>query len=176
MRLSRGREPGTNPEEGNGKPPLRSAKKTNMTTNLNISAMVLDGETLRPKGTLSATGEEQGMRPNRATPNDVMAPNPSGRVITDESRLEKRVLSCKTRDKIGTWNVRSMYDGKLDIVLSEMSRTGIALLGISELRWIGKGHLQSGEYRILYSGHDSRKKNGVAVICNKRICIRIQSY
>ena len=60
-----------------------------------------------------------------------------------------------------------MYQGKLDIVKAEMSRIGIEVLGISELKWTGLGHFNTGDYHIYYSGHASHKANGVAFICNK---------
>ncbi|XP_068083183.1 craniofacial development protein 2-like, partial [Anabrus simplex] len=76
---------------------------------------------------------------------------------------------CKEQYCLGTWNVRSMYQGKLDIVKREMKRLGIDILGISEVRWIGIGEFATGEYMVYYSGHENQKKNGVALIVSNRV-------
>ena len=52
-----------------------------------------------------------------------------------------------------------MYQGKLDIVKREMTRTGIDLLGVSELRWVGRGHFKSADHTVIYLGHKTIKTN-----------------
>jgi hypothetical protein len=54
--------------------------------------------------------------------------------------------------KFGTWNVRSIYEGKLDIVIKEMTRIDLEILGISELRWVGKGHFKTQECMYVRGG------------------------
>ena len=54
-----------------------------------------------------------------------------------------KVRFCKEQYCIGTWNVRSMSQGKLEVVKQEMTRVNINILGISELRWTGKGEFNS---------------------------------
>ena len=71
--------------------------------------------------------------------------------------------------RIGTWNVRTMNNRNLEVVKREMARTGVDLLGISEMKWTGMGHFTSDEYEIYYSGQETMKPNGVAFICNNEI-------
>ena len=69
---------------------------------------------------------------------------------------------------MGTWNVRSMNQGKLEMVKQEMARVNVNILGISELRWTGKGEFNSDDHCIYYCGQESLKRNGVAITVNKR--------
>ena len=68
---------------------------------------------------------------------------------------------------IGTWNVRSMNQGKLEVVKQEMVRVNIDILGISELKWTGMGEFNSNDHSIYYCGQESLRKNGVAIRVNK---------
>ena len=77
---------------------------------------------------------------------------------------------------IGTWNVRSMNLGKPEIVKKESDRTKTDIVGISELRWTGEGHLQPGEKTLHYSGHEDSPNNGVAFLCNKMIAQCFMGY
>ena len=61
-----------------------------------------------------------------------------------------------------------MNQGKLEVVKQEMARVNINILGISELRWTGMGEFNSGDHHIYYCGQESLRKNGVAIIVNKR--------
>ena len=70
---------------------------------------------------------------------------------------------------IGTWNVRSTNQGKLKVVKQEMARVNIDILGISELRWTGMGEFNSDDHYIYYCGQESLRRNGVAIIVNKRL-------
>ena len=56
-----------------------------------------------------------------------------------------KVPCCKEQCCIGTWNVRSMNQGKLEVVTQEMARVNIDILGISELKWTGMGEFNSGD-------------------------------
>ena len=62
---------------------------------------------------------------------------------------------------MGTWNVRSMNQGKLEVVKQEMTRVNIDILGISELRWTGMGEFNSDDNYIYYCGQESPRRNGV---------------
>ena len=70
---------------------------------------------------------------------------------------------------IGTWNVRSMNQGKLKVVKKEKARVNINILGISELKWTGMGESISDDHYIYYFGQESLRKNEVAIIVNKRV-------
>ena len=62
-----------------------------------------------------------------------------------------------------------MNQGKLEGVKQEMARVNINILGISELKWTGIGEFNSDEHYIYYCGQGSLRRNGVAIIINKRI-------
>ena len=66
-------------------------------------------------------------------------------------------------------NVRSMNEGKLEVVKQEMARVNIGILGISELKWTGMGEFNSDDHYICYCGQESLRENGVALIVNKRV-------
>ena len=62
-----------------------------------------------------------------------------------------------------------MNQGKLEMVKQEMARLNIDILGINELKWTGMGEFNSDEYYIYYCGQKSLRRNGVALIVNKRV-------
>ena len=62
-----------------------------------------------------------------------------------------------------------MNQGKLEVVKQEMGRVNINILGISELKWTGMGEFHSDDHYIYYCGQESLRRNGVAIIINKRI-------
>ena len=74
---------------------------------------------------------------------------------------------CKEQYCIGTWNVRSMNQGKLEVVKQELARVNINILGISELNWTGMGEFNSDDHYIYHSGLESLRRNGVAIMVNK---------
>ena len=79
-----------------------------------------------------------------------------------------KVQCCKEQYCIGTWNVRSMNQGKLEVVKQEMARVNVDILGISELKWTGMAEFNSDNHYVYYSGQKSLR-NGVAIIVNKRV-------
>ena len=62
-----------------------------------------------------------------------------------------------------------MNQGKLEVVKQEMARMNIDILGISELKWTGMGEFNSDDHYIYYCGQESLRRNGVALIVNKRV-------
>ena len=62
-----------------------------------------------------------------------------------------------------------MNQGKLEVVKQETSRVNINILGISELKWTGMREFNSDDHYIYYCGQESLRRNGVAIILNKRI-------
>ena len=70
---------------------------------------------------------------------------------------------------IGTWNVRSMNQGKSEVVKQEMARVNVDTLGISELKWTGMGEFNSDDHYIYYCGQESLRRNGVAIMVNKGV-------
>ena len=89
--------------------------------------------------------------------------------VVDGTGDKSKVRCCKKQYCIGTWNVRSMNQGKLQVVKQEMARVKINILGISELRWTGMGEFNSDDHCIYYCGQESLRRNGVAIIVNKRV-------
>ena len=69
----------------------------------------------------------------------------------------------------GTWNLRSMNQGKLEVVKQEMARVNIDILGISKLKWTGMGKFNSDDHYIYYYGQESLRRNGVALIVNRTV-------
>ena len=62
-----------------------------------------------------------------------------------------------------------MNQGKLQVVKQEMARVNIDILGISKLRWTGMGEFNSDDHYIYYCGQESLRRNGVAIIVNKKV-------
>ena len=62
-----------------------------------------------------------------------------------------------------------MNQGKLEVVKQEMARVNVNILGISELKWTGMGEYNSDDHYIYYCGQESLRRNGVAIMVNKRV-------
>ena len=82
--------------------------------------------------------------------------------------IEARSEAVKS-NIVGTWNIRSMNQGKLEVVKQEMARVNINILGMSEPKWTGMGALNSDDHYICYCGQESCRRNGVAIMINKRV-------
>ena len=80
-----------------------------------------------------------------------------------------KVRCCKEEYCKGTWNVRSINQGKFEVVKQEMARVNIDILGISELKWTESGKFNSDDHYIYYCGQESLRRNGIAFIVNKRV-------
>ena len=89
--------------------------------------------------------------------------------IVDVTGDRSKVQCCKEQYCIGTGNVRSMNQGKLEMVKQEMARVNVDILGIRELKWTGMGEFNSDDHYIYYRGQESLRRNGVAIIVNKRV-------
>ena len=87
----------------------------------------------------------------------------------DVSDDGSKVQCCKEQYCIGTWNVRSMNQGKLKVVKQDMARVNIDVLGISELKYAGMGKFNSDDHYIYDCGQESLRRNEVAIIVNKRV-------
>ena len=93
-----------------------------------------------------------------------MEPKQQHHPVVDVTGDGSKVQFCKEQYCIGTWNVRSMSQGKLEVVKQEMTRVNIDILGISEPRWTGMGEFKSDDHYIYYCGQESLRRNGVALI------------
>ena len=96
-----------------------------------------------------------------------MEPEQKQRPVVDMTGDGSKVQCCKEQYCIGTWNVRSMNQGKWEVVKQEMARLNMDILGISKLKWNGMGEFNSDDYHIYYCGQESLRRNGVAIIVNK---------
>ena len=70
---------------------------------------------------------------------------------------------------ISQGNVRSINRGKLEVVKQEMERVNVNILGISKLKWTGMSEFNSDDHYIYYCGQESLRRNGVAIIVNRRV-------
>ena len=69
-----------------------------------------------------------------------------------------------------------MNQGKVEVVKQEMARVNIDILGISKLKWTGMGEFNSDDHYFYYCGQESLRRNGVAIIVNKRVRNAVLEY
>ena len=117
-------------------------------------------------GVQYATGDQER---NNSRKNEEMEPKQKQHPVVDVTGDESKVRCCKEQYCIGTWNVRSMNEGKLEVVKQEMARMNINILGISKLKWTGMGEFDSDDHYISYCGQESFRRNGVAITVNKSL-------
>ena len=96
--------------------------------------------------------------------------------VVEGTGNRRKVQYCKEQYCTGTWNVRSMNQSKLEVVKQEMTRVNINILGISELRWTGMDEFNSDDHYIYYCGQQALRRNGVAIIVNKRVQNAVLGY
>ena len=89
--------------------------------------------------------------------------------VVDVTGDRSKVRCCKEQYCIGTCSVRSMNQGKLEVVKQEMARVKVDILGISKLKWTGMGEFNSHGHYIYYCGQESLRRNGVAIMVNERV-------
>ena len=80
-----------------------------------------------------------------------------------------KVRCCKEQYCIGTWNVRSTNQGKLEVDKQEMARVNVNILGISELKWTGMDEFNPDDHYIYYCRQESLRRNEGAIMVNKRV-------
>ena len=88
--------------------------------------------------------------------------------VVDVTGDGSKVRCCEEQYCIGTWNVRSKNQGKLDVVKEEVTRVNINILGISKLKLTGMGEFNADDLYIYYCGQESLRKSGKALIVNKK--------
>ena len=98
-----------------------------------------------------------------------MEPKQKQHPVVDVTGDRNKVRSCKEQYCIGTWNVTSRNQGKLEVVKQEIARVNVDILGISELKCLGMGEFNSDDHYIYYCGQESLRRNEVAIIVNKRV-------
>ena len=117
-------------------------------------------------GTQYATGDQWWYNSRK---NEGMEPKEKQYPVVDVTGDRSKVWCCKEQYCIGTWNVRSMNQGKLEVVKQAMAKVNVNILGISELKWTGMGEFKSDDHYIYYCGQDSLRRNWVAIIINKSL-------
>ena len=109
----------------------------------------LKDELPRSVGAQHATGDQWR---NSSRKNEGMEPKQKQHSVVDVTGDRSKVQCYKEQYCIGTRNVRSMNQGKLEVVKHEMARVNVNILGISELRWTGMGEFNSDDHYIYYCG------------------------
>ena len=120
--------------------------------------------TPRSLGAQYATGDQ--WRSN-SRKNEGMEPKQKQYPVVHVTGDRSKIQCCKEQYCIGTWNVRSMNQGKMEVVKQEMARVNVDILGISELKWTGMGAFNSDDHYIYYCGQESLRRNGIAIMVNK---------
>ena len=152
--------------EGNGKPLQYSCLENPMNSMKRQNERIPKEELPRSLGAQYATG---GQWRNNSRKNEGREPKQKQYPAVDETCDRSKVQCYKEQYCIGTWNVRSMNQGKLEVVKQEMARVNVDILGISELKWTGMGQFNSDDHCIYFCGQESLRRNGVAIMVNKRI-------
>ena len=152
--------------EGKSKPLQYSCLEKPMNSMKRQKDRTLKDELPRSIGAQYATGDQWR---NNSRKNEGMEPNQKQHPIVNGTGDGSRVRCCKEQYCIGTWNVRSMNQSKMEVVKQEMARVNIDILGISELRWTGMGEFNSDDHYVYYCGQECLRRNGVAITVNKRV-------
>ena len=152
--------------EGNGKLLQCSCLEIPMSSMKRQKDRILKDELPRSVGAQYATGDKWR---NNSRKNEEMEPKQKQHPVDDVTGDERKVQCCKEQYCIGTWNVRSINQGKLEVVKQEMARGKVNILGTSELKWTGMGEFNSDDHYIYYFGQESLRRNGVAIMVNKRV-------
>ena len=131
--------------EGNGKPLQYSCLENPMNSMQRQNDRILKEELTRSVSAQYATGAQWR---NNSRKNEGMDPNQNQYPVVYVAGDRSKVHCCKEKYCIGTWNVKSMDQGKLEVVKQEMGRVNVDILGISELQWTGMGEFNSDDHYI----------------------------
>ena len=115
----------------------------------------LKDELPRLAGAQYATGDQWR---NDSRKNERMEPKQKQYPVVDVTGDRSKVRCCKQQYYIGSWNVRSRNQGKLEVVKEEIARVNVNILGVSELRWTGMGEFNSDDCCIYYCGQESLRR------------------
>ena len=115
----------------------------------------LKDELPRSVGAQYATGDQWR---NNSRKNEGTEPKQKQYPVVDVTGDRSKVQCYKEQYCIGTWNVRSMNQGKLEVVKQEMATVNVDILGIGELKWTGIGEFNSYDHYIYYCGQESVRK------------------
>ena len=152
--------------EGNGKPLPYSCLENPMNSMKRQNDRILKEELPTSVGAQYATGDQWR---NDSRKNEGMEPKQKQHQVLDVIGDGSKVQCCKEQYWIGTWNVRCMNQGKLEVVKQEMARVNVNILGFSELKWTGMGEFNSNTHYIYCCGQESLRRNGVAIMVNRSL-------
>ena len=152
--------------EGNGKPLWYSCLENPMNSMKRQNDRILKEEHPQLVGAQYPTGDQWR---NNSSKNEGMEPKQKQYPAVDGTGDGSKVQCYKEQYCTGTWNVRSTNQGKLEVVKQKMARVNVDILGISELKWTGMGEFNSDDHYIYYCGQESLRRNGIAIMVNKRV-------
>ena len=152
--------------EWNGKPRQYSCPENPMNSIKRQNDRILKDELRRSVGAKYATGDQWR---NNSRNNEGMEPKQKQYPVVDVNDDRSKIRCYKEQYCMGTWNVRSMKQGKLEVVKQEMARVNVDILGISELKWSRMGEFNSDDHYIYYCGQESLRRNGVAIMVSKSV-------
>ena len=145
--------------EGNGQPLQYSSLENPMNSMKRQNDRILKEELPRSVGAQQATGDQWR---NNSRNNEQMELKQKQYPAVEMTGDRSKIRCCKEQYCIGTWNVRSMNQGKLELVKQEMAKVNVNILGTSELKWTGMSEFNSDDHYIYYCEQESLKRNGVA--------------
>ena len=152
--------------EGNGKPLQYSCLENPMNSMKKQNDRIPKEELPRSLGAQYATGDQWR---NNSRNNEGMEPKQKQYPAVDVTGDRSKIQCCKEQYCIGTWTVRSMNQGKLEVVKQAMARVNVDILGISKLKWTGMCEFNSDDHYIYYCRQESLRRNGVAIMVNKTV-------
>ena len=154
--------------EGNGKPLQHSCLEKPMNSMKRQKDRTLKDELPHVEGAQYAAGDQWRTNSRKS---EEMETKQKQHPVVDVTGDRNKVRCCKEQYCIGTVNVRSVNQGKLDLVKKEMAR-----LNTDILKWTGMGEFNSDDHYIYYCGQESLRRNGVAIIVNKRVRNAVLGY
>ena len=151
--------------EGNGKPLQYSCLENPINSMKRQKDRTMKDELPRSVGAQHATGDQWR---NNSRKNEGMEPKQKQHPVVNGTGDGSKVRCCKEQYCIGTWNARSMNQGKLEVVKQDMTRVNIDIRNQwTKMDW--NGWFNSDDQYIYYCGQESLRKNGVAIIVNKGV-------
>ena len=150
--------------EGNGKPLQYSCLENPMNGMKRQKDRTLKDELPRTVSTQYATVNQW---INNSRKNEGMEPKQKQYPVVAVTSDRNKGQCCKEQYCIGTWNVRTMNQSKLEAVKQDTARVNINILAISEIKWTRMGEFNSVDHYIYYCGQESLRRNGVAIMVNK---------
>ena len=149
--------------QGNGKPVQYSCLETPMNSRKRQKDRTLKDERPKSVDAQYATGDQ---RRNNSKKNEGMEPKQKQHPVVCEIGDRSKVWCCKEQYCIGTWNVSSMNQCKLEVVTQEMARVNVDILAMSEVKWTKMGEFNSDDHYIHYCGQESLRRSGITIRVN----------